>query len=75
MPPRTCCLLIVLPKQNGNFFFNVKQGHITQSQTMPTTEQTPGKLGDAKVISKVYEKDGFWQRRLKDSLKFLPTRG
>ena len=42
---------------------------------MPTTEQTPGKLGDAKVISKVYEKDGFWQRILKDSLKFLPTRG
>lgn len=42
---------------------------------MPTTEQTPGKLGDAKVISKVYEKGGFGQRRLKDSLKFLPTRG
>ena len=42
---------------------------------MPTTEQTQGKLGDTKVISKVYEKDGFWQRRLKDSLKFLSTRG
>ena len=41
---------------------------------MPTKEQTPGKLGDAKVICKVYEKGGFWQRRLKDSLKFLPTR-
>ena len=54
-------------------FIQLNKASLHENHPMPTTKQTLGKLASARVISKLDANSGFWQRKLKDSSKFLTT--
>ena len=78
VPTEWCAPMVVVPKANGQvricvdltkLNLNIKR----EFHPLPAVDCTLGKLGDAKVFSKLDANSAFWQRTLAEESKLLTT--
>ena len=78
VPTEWCARMVVVPKANGQVRICVDLTKLNANikrefDPLPAVDFTLGKLGDARVFSKLDANSAFWQRTLAEESKLLTT--